>query len=493
MLLFPDTNFFLQCQAPAEIAWRDVTADDEVRLMVCRTVQGEIDRLKGDGKGRRSDRARKVSAWFASIITGGGPVVLRTATPKVLLDLAPRVGRSHVYPIDLELTRNDDRIVGEVLAYTAESAVLLTDDTGMMATARQDGLAFLPTPDGWRLPPEPDARDRQLADVQKRLTLLERAAPMLELAISSTGAGSPTIGRVRYEPLRVPVIDELLGSMLHRFPEKTDFSLEADPGYAASRRRYPSSLDVGASAGMEWHPPAPATTEAYHAKYAAWQEAVRGHLKGLHSLLPGTQGTTQFTWFLANTGTIPAEGLIVGIEALGELYLAEASAAPSLKERSTTFPVAPTPSCWKPVQKQLGKSGSLRSMLETMVKGHDDSSRDRLQAALPQLPYIPRSPEPRDPQSFYYKNKSVRVLSRLWEFECAEFRHGREPEVFKAVVLAPSKMAGEAGAVRFRASARNIPTALDETTRIRIETKPGNTEEEARLLVTKAHQVPDNS
>lgn len=87
--LFPDTNFFLQCQTPSDIPWRDVTADDEIRLMVCRTVQGEIDRFKGDGKGRRSDRARRVSSYFARAINDGRLLFLRESSPQMTIELSP--------------------------------------------------------------------------------------------------------------------------------------------------------------------------------------------------------------------------------------------------------------------------------------------------------------------------------------------------------------------------------------------------------------------
>ena len=59
-IYFPDTNFFLQYRDAPEIPWREVTAAPEVVLMVCPTVQGEIDDLKGDGNARRAGRARKV-------------------------------------------------------------------------------------------------------------------------------------------------------------------------------------------------------------------------------------------------------------------------------------------------------------------------------------------------------------------------------------------------------------------------------------------------
>lgn len=490
MLLFPDTNFFLQCKVPAEIPWHEVTEDDEVRLTVCRTVQGEIDRFKGDGRGRRSDRARTVSSWFAKVVTEGRPLSLRNSSPRVTLELAPRIGRSHAYPPDLDMTRNDDRIVGEVLAHTAGDAVLLTGDTGIMVTARDEGLAFLAIPDAWRLPPEPDTRDRQLADMQKRLASLERAAPTLKLSTGPTGAGLPTIKRVRYEPLPDTVIDDLLEAMLLQFPAKTDFSLEADPGHAASKRMHAFGSIGGMGGFSEWRPPPQEAIADYHTKHTAWGGAVKGHLRGLHSFLPGTRETTRITWSLANTGTVPAEDLIVEIEALGGLRLIEASALSTLKERSAALPVVPLPPGWKAVPRAIGGIASLQSMLETMSGDYNSRAVGSFRIPHPPMPPIRGLPEPRDSQSFYWRDKPSRVLPKRWAFECAEFRHGRTPEAFEVVVFAPLNMPGGSGAVRFRASARNLPTALEETTRVQIETSVGDTEVEARLLVSRTRQFP---
>ena len=118
MLVFPDTILLLQCRDPKEVPWGEITAEGLVRLVVCRTVQSEIDRLKGDGRGRRSDRARKVSSWFARMIKDGQALQPRDHGPRVTLKLAPRVVQRNACPDSLDLARNDDRIVWEALAHS---------------------------------------------------------------------------------------------------------------------------------------------------------------------------------------------------------------------------------------------------------------------------------------------------------------------------------------------------------------------------------------
>ncbi len=224
----------MQCRSPAEIPWSEITPDSEVQLFASRTVQSEIDRFKGDGKGRRSQRARKVSSWFSAVLDSCGPIVLRDALPKVTLDLPPRIAREHVFPSNLDTTSHDDRIVGEVLAYIGGAAILLTDDTNMKLTAREEGLPFIATPDSWRLEPEPDSRDKLMVDLQRRLAALERSAPVIEISLANREAQPPGIDEVHYDPLRMSVVDELVDAVKSICPIKIDFAPEDERPQAST-------------------------------------------------------------------------------------------------------------------------------------------------------------------------------------------------------------------------------------------------------------------
>lgn len=50
--VFPDTNLFVQCRALEQLDWTIFSAFDDVRLLVTRPVQAEIDAQKGSGSGR---------------------------------------------------------------------------------------------------------------------------------------------------------------------------------------------------------------------------------------------------------------------------------------------------------------------------------------------------------------------------------------------------------------------------------------------------------
>ena len=53
-------------------------------------------------------------------------------------------------------------------------------------------------------------------------------------------------------------------------------------------------------------------------------------------------------------------------------------------------------------------------------------------------------------------------------------------------MIAPVKNTVAKGAVRFRASARNLPDPVERTVAIRVEVEMGNTEAAARALMPKA-------
>src|SRR5437762_9334064 len=75
---FPDSNVFLQCKPLTDVDWKTQTSASEIRLLISSTIQREIDRLKGDGRGRRADRARKTATLFRSIFRAAdGTVIIR--------------------------------------------------------------------------------------------------------------------------------------------------------------------------------------------------------------------------------------------------------------------------------------------------------------------------------------------------------------------------------------------------------------------------------
>ena len=71
LYLFADSNLFLHYKPLSEINWSRLGDFDHIEVVVCRTVQREIDALKGRREGRRSDRARRAASTFLEIAQRG--------------------------------------------------------------------------------------------------------------------------------------------------------------------------------------------------------------------------------------------------------------------------------------------------------------------------------------------------------------------------------------------------------------------------------------
>src|SRR5260221_5332573 len=66
--LYLDSNVFLQCKPLKELPWADVCEDDDIALVVARTVQRELDQNKRSGNPRRAKRARAATTIFRDVI-----------------------------------------------------------------------------------------------------------------------------------------------------------------------------------------------------------------------------------------------------------------------------------------------------------------------------------------------------------------------------------------------------------------------------------------
>jgi hypothetical protein len=140
LILFPDTNVFLQCRALHEVPWGDVTQVQEIELLVGSPVQNEIDRLKGDGNARRARRAKDTNSLFRSALQSTEELLtLRESAPKVTLRFAPLLPPKRESAEALDLTRPDDQLIDEVMHFRRNdpSAQLLSGDTGLLLRARR--------------------------------------------------------------------------------------------------------------------------------------------------------------------------------------------------------------------------------------------------------------------------------------------------------------------------------------------------------------------
>ena len=182
--LFADSNLFLHYKPLHQIDWSRLGAFDHIEVVVCRTVQREIDALKDGREGRRSDRARRAASRFLQIAQCG-PQEQRAASPRVTLNLYRMSQPRQSLDDQLDYSQNDDRIIGHLAQFREDNPSadvrLLTRDSGPVLTASALGMPYSIIPDDWRLAPEADDRDRKIQELELQLGELQAQEPRFHL------------------------------------------------------------------------------------------------------------------------------------------------------------------------------------------------------------------------------------------------------------------------------------------------------------------------
>lgn len=489
-VLFLDTNVFLQCKPLTELPWGDLAAGDELLLLVPRAVQEELDRLKQDGNGRRAKRARKACTFLRELVLSAeGRITLREQDPNVQVSFTPPSSATTTASSLLDMSRPDDRIVGELLAYTQEhptvTAALLTHDTNPMLTAKRLNLAFLVIPEGWLLPPERDERDKRVSELERKLALFERSAPIIALSVSDQTGGSITRGvfSVRvYPDLSTEEIGGFVAMVRQRHPIAIDFGENAPS-------RHPMALGSLAAierfAGYEWTYQSPTKEEIAKYKeteYPAWEEKIQSIFEKLGVRLgyPSRRATIVFT--LENKGSVPAENVVVEFTTLGGIVLEPPDWAEKEKGKghpvNNALPEPPKP----PQGTWVRKRTALFSVLESINPPHLSSMSDDLYRGLT-IPRGPFVPPPRDRNEFYWKQEKPSKYTDRWVFECVEFRHQVDVEEFKLPLFIREKDSIESGAVVCTVTAKNLPEPVRVTLPVSVEREESDTAKAAAALI----------
>lgn len=455
---FLDSNFFLHCQWLSQLPWREIAGGaEDVLVLVPRVVQEELDKLKHDGKSRRAERARKATSLLREVIEAPQlRLTVRSEGPRVVLSFPPRRLVS-VAAAQLDLSRQDDRLIQEALAYRAANPEcdvrLLTNDTNAMLTARDCDLPYVHIPEAWLLAPEPDERDKVLSELKRRLDVLERESP--ELSLRVVGIDGTEVQQVRAEVDTFPAlspesIEELVLEAQSKYPMVQRFEGASVPGRAFDASR-------SAVQSFRGHHEGPSQKEVDHykrVKYPRWLEEVRRFCNELPRLLELPSRRITLRFILTNSGVRPAENVVVEVRALGGLQLEPPGDGANQGDKVEGLPPAPKPPSGRYVP----------SMFETLAVSRD------VTATFPALDLMSslHRPAERDPHAFYWKGGRPRIDEEDWVLTCAELRHQVEPEEFDVAIRIPASSLIAKGAVTFRVTASNLPEPLSVTVPITV-------------------------
>ncbi|MCY4101693.1 MAG: PIN domain-containing protein [bacterium] len=477
LYLFADTNLFVQCRSLHDLDWTVWEDFDEIHVVVCRAVQRELDSQNRRGNTRVAKRARRAWSLLRGIVldTADDFTVISDNNPLVKLYLDAASRPSADLESRLDYTQVDDQIIGYFQEYRSQypsrDVRLLTYDAGPMMTAKSLNLPFEPIPDGWLLPPEPSADEKEIARLQDEVARMRVAEP--QFSLRCIDASSKPVTKIElsvctFEALTDAEISELVRTIAERYPVVSDFERQEPPaGRVPSQRWSMSSLRVPLS------PPTKEEILRYQEHdYPEWIRTCGEVLSKLHVALENEkQSELLFSFIAENTGSRPATDALVIVSAEGHLLVApppreESQASRDMNAPSLHLPDPPEPprsrvdlDISKFVQSMhaFARSESLPDYL--FPGAYDNSALDSVGAI--------RSNR-RDPNEFYYKGGWVDEPVASFGLECDQWRHGVGSEKFDVEIHLPEARDAVEGVLECEVHAGNLSTPMKLKIDVRI-------------------------
>lgn len=175
LTVFVDTNVFLHCKSLDQLSWHDLH-DDEMQILIPRTVISEIDRLKHDGSTKRARRARSANSLFKKLRKEHCISILhqKHITTLAVIPSQPVNTTRHT---TLDVSIPDDRIIIEILTWkkhNTSDCCLLTADTGLALKCDDHGLTCCEVPEHWLNPPEEDTISKENRELKEAILRLQK-------------------------------------------------------------------------------------------------------------------------------------------------------------------------------------------------------------------------------------------------------------------------------------------------------------------------------
>ncbi len=479
---FVDTNLFLQCRDVSDLPWGDISDAQQVRLIIPRAVQTEIDKLKADGNSRRAKRARNTNSYFRKVILSEGELFQVSSNSQIKVTLtfsshAP-ASPSDVAEVALDNSRPDDSILLEVISYRAihpeHDVALLTHDTNPMLTAKRLKIPYQAIPDGWLLTPEPDEREKEIRNLKARINEIENTQPRIEFTFGGVRASdSDKINAeiVIYPHLSHSEISILIDEIKAVYPMEQSFDEEGKNKLRSNGQFAPSAITLTAlQFGKARHkPPTAEEIDKYkNEDYPDWLKKVEEKLTELPAFLSKQNNKIGVLLAVANVGNSPAEHAILRLETSSGILI-----APTIDEGDEN-----ASENWKFLSPPSPPRGRYMGMDPIFgFAGFNTNSvvRDWEPLMSPLVHH-----RGRDRNKFYWKPRRPSLPQAQWEFECEEFIHKDDPEEFRLNLLTNLEELPDSGAVTLTVMAKNLPHPACIKVPLKISYSEGCSMDEAR-------------
>ena len=492
--LVPDTNVLMQCRHLSELPWKEeFPGFDSITLVVIAPVLREVDRQKG-GQGRLAKRARKISSLIGQLLESPSVDISKDSS----LPIVKLISRDELRPdselhAHLDYAQADDAIVGIVSAlakvYAGEPIKLLSNDNGVLLSARRVEVPFHRVPASWLLSAESDEDQKKIKNLEGELKRLRKNEPVCLIEVEEL----PWRFNVdRYEPLSEPQIQELLGMLKREFPEETDFGSRE----RSMRSPAPGLHGLYAHFGQEEFIPATDSEilEYQQERYPQRITACEELLRRLHGDLEKATAAPLARISLVNDGSRPAEDVRVSFSMRGGGLLIKLPAEeeePSsvelenglqlevgLRDSRIELPRPPSPpkGCWRKV-KHFDAMERIASLSRTGL-GLDSFGSQVMGFRHPILPMQ------REPDAFYWVSGMRPEHPRPHaELTCQQWRHRSTSESFEFEIVWLGGVESRKGALHVEIHASNLPDPVTKAIPIEVIPGAGDTWAEAEALI----------
>jgi len=412
--------------------------------------------------------------------------------PSVKIALATPLGREYL-PTDalvtLDLSQMDDSIIAEVLSFRQKNAgadvAILSGDIGILATAHSHGIPCFEVPDTWLLEPEPDARDKKIAELQEELRTLQSRYPLIEMHAEDTCGNQGdrfSVQVTRYRELTEGEIDGLVAEVKKWYPMK-EFPVQTPPE-PVSPQAYPSTIVgqfalLGAStralieATRREVPPSREEIEKYqNHEYPAWIEKVKGCIRELPRELERPSRRFLLALVVNNDGSAPAQNTLMDLTIHGDAVFIHPKLdnGDAQDRHNLVLPSPPAP----PMP---------RSPYSALIKGNRlfDSPQFRDFAAFDNFRTLDSLLQRPDRNDFHFKGGEPRKPQKQQVLECEEFRHQMEAHFQLILFIFPANQ--DSCTVSCTVSASNLPRPVETHVKLDITYVDGDTLAEIRKRI----------
>jgi hypothetical protein len=486
LILFPDSNFFVQCLTPEEINWSILGDSNEIELIVTTPVLRELDKHKNGPNDRLGRRSRRTYAMLRPLLLGeASRLDLKSASPRVTLTIRPELKPSAALENRLDYRERDDQLIGIVETFLASnpssSAFLLTHDATPIANARAIKIPVTIIPDEWLSPPEVSEGGKKIRLLEAENTKLKNAEPKfgINAICNNTPIEEFTYTINEFTPLTADQISSFMRIIVNRFPIEKDFGPRT-----ATREKPSDPISNFLNISNEYIPASDADISAYkNQKYPEWLKNCQKTLETFHEILNRKQDPLSFCFEAQNVGTRPAKDALVTIRADGPLKISPPrsdSARAQQKRRHDAELFSAPPQAPKGAWKAKVFGADLENLL-TPYKPFGGTD-----TLLP-LPLAARSHSiaAPDPNEFYYKpNRPSSPVDSI-ALECQQWRHGDSPEKFQGTISFKKGTLDIRGALQLRIQAENVSDIKTLTCPVKIRVFPADTYEQAAAAVSK--------